>query len=207
MKKIFQIILLTISCLGFTVSGFSQEGETTDEVYTQLFNTYFEVGYIFENTNALGNGLLFKTGFEYRPTSTNSYFIRLNYDTYDAIYDLQILQDISRPMSGDASFTDAILGVGYRWGNQKIRFLGLIQGGLKFYNYPTLIEEDNFRFISLDDRLNWMTRVTVGMEYYFDESFAFSIDLFQNQVWQRQDFWSDHAGAWGFTFGLIGSFF
>lgn len=44
-----------------------------------------------------------------------------------------------------------------------------------------------------------------AIEYYFDEKSAFTFTLFQNQVWDKVDFWEDKGSAYGFSIGFITS--
>ncbi|WKN43066.1 hypothetical protein [Tunicatimonas pelagia] len=83
----------------------------------------------------------------------------------------------------------------------------LLQSGVKFYDYPVATQSDSITSINQDGRRIFTTRATFGAEYYLDDKRAFSIDLFQNQIWQERDFWDDKKAAWGVSVGFITSLF
>ncbi len=202
-------ISIIICLFGFmSITGFSQnEEDDYGELSEKLIGTYFELGYISENSDFLGSGLLFKSAIEYRLKKTNHIFIRLNTDNYDVDYLLTDLENFSAEVTGSASMTDIILGPGYRKGNDNTLFYILIQSGLKLYSFPAVSNSNDVVLVFPDGDNVFTTRITAGFEYYFDSTFAFTVEVFQNQVWEEKGFWKDKKGAWGISVGLVGSFF
>lgn len=206
MKKITLFLLLVFSGLAFT--GFAQtETESEGEYNPKLFTSYFEMGYIFERSPDLGNGLVTKTGFEYRLQNANSIFFRVNYDSYSTSYTPEATNLSIQFTDNSVDFSDALAGLGYRYGEKNLKVTALVQGGLKFYNHPTVFQNEDVIMIGEVDGSLAMSRTTIGIEYFLDETFAITFDIFQNHVWSAEYFWTDKRGGHGFTVGLVGSFF
>jgi len=183
---------------------YAQENENS--FGRQIFLPSLEIGYIINNAEMLSGGLLVKTSIEYRYKNNNDLFLRLNYDNSDANYKMQT-DNFSNVLEGKARFSDLLLGFGYRFGDRKVRFFLLAQAGLKFYNFPTL-EQNNNNFSLRDvSRDLWMSRITLGAEYYFDEKSAFTLEILQSSIWENKDFWQDKTGSWGIAVGFITSLF
>ncbi len=196
-------------CMLFTCTPFLQAqdslyaGETINE---KLFGTNLEIGYVQENSEMLGGGILFKTSLEYRVHRVRNAFIRFNYDDYDVTYQLETTSGLADEISGSAAFSDLLLGAGYRGGNRTIRWTGLVQGGVKFYTVP-IVEEANGQLSLTQEGHNIFTaRASAGLEYYFDNTFALAFDIFHSRVFREKDYWTGRQGAWGISIGLIGSF-
>ncbi|MEM0998778.1 MAG: hypothetical protein AAGN35_17095 [Bacteroidota bacterium] len=179
------------------------EREGWDE---RVFGTQLEIGYVEERSSELGGGILFKTAIEYRMRRVNHLFFRFDYDDYDVDFRLNDLPGLAREISGNTSFTDLLLGVGYRGGDRTLRFTGLVQSGVKLYGMPSAEVFSGQLVISSDARAIWTGRASLGLEYYFDKNFAAAVDVFHNRVLQSRDFWEERPGAWGVSIGLIGSF-
>lgn len=202
MKKRTLFLLFSIYCVS---SSYAQEDEADEKKFAKnVFLPSFEIGYIHNNANILSGGLLMKTSLEYRFTNNNDWFLRFNYDNSNANYNFDF-EDFSNVLEGKTRFSDLLLGLGYRLGDKKWRSFLLVQGGTKFYNYPTL--EQNGQTLALKDASNQLglSRVTLGLEYYFDEKSAVSVEVLQSAVWKKQDFWNEKTGSWGILVGFITS--
>jgi hypothetical protein len=162
---------------------------------------------MFNKSEILQGGVIVKTSIELRLRNNNDFFFRVNYDPYTSDYQVSDIDGTTNILNGEASFSDLLLGLGYRFGENKFRYFLMIQPGIKFYNVPVATQNANIVNVELDGRNIFTTRTTLGFEYYFNEKAAFSIDFFQNQVWRRVDFWPDRGDAYGFSVGVITALF
>jgi hypothetical protein len=78
-----------------------------------------------------------------------------------------------------------------------------IMPGIKFYEFPTAMINGQQVQVSLDERSVFNTTILTTLEYYFDPKTAITISFFQNQVWDKKDFWEDGGSAFGFSIGII----
>ena len=190
----------------FPIISFAQKEPMTDEeIASHFFMPSIEMGYIHNFTDALSGGVIVNTSLEYRIRNNNDVFFRANYDTYTADYELKQENGLTSVIKGTGSFSDFLLGAGYRFGDNKFRSFVMLQAGATRYNFPTLVVDEDVISIEQSGKLLFSSRATVGFEYYFTEKSAFAIDLFQNQIWERQDFWQNSGSAVGISFGFIAS--
>ncbi|MEL6538590.1 MAG: hypothetical protein AAFQ98_24435 [Bacteroidota bacterium] len=172
----------------------------------KFFGTFFEVGYLMEQSEMLEGGILLKYAVEYRQSPANNLLIRFNLDQYGLNYNVATDLGPINTLSGETSITDALIGVGYRLGEDTFRFFGLAQAGWKFYSFPSLDTSNPNRLLEAPRDMG-IYRFTAGVEYYFDDTFAATIDVFHQRVFEATDFWVDQQGATCISVGLVGSFF
>lgn len=77
--------------------------------------------------------------------------------------------------------------------------------GWKMYDFPVGELQVSDIILSQDRRSVFTTSFMTALEYYFNEKSAVTITLFQNQVWERVDFWEDNGSAYRFSIGFITS--
>ncbi len=199
MKKCLFIIVLGL----LQVVCYSQtDTKAKHNIGEQIFLPALEIGYVHNISDILSGGLILKTSIEYRLRNNNDVFFRLNYDTYDAEYRLQNLNGLTNIVNGTVLFSDLLLGGGYRFGETKYRYFLMLQPGIKFYNYPQATQSASDINIRQESRNVLTSRFTFGFEYYLNEKSAFSIDLFQNQVWVKKDFWNEQGSGIGLSIGF-----
>jgi len=172
----------------------------------KFFGTFFEVGYIFENSDLLEPGWLFKYAVEYRQSPANNFLIRFNLDQYGLRYHVNNDNPLIGDMQGATDVTDVLLGPGYRFGEGSVRLFLLAQVGLKYYSFPTASPEPPISFVEVASSQG-MYRFAAGIEYYFDDTFAATVDVFHQRVFNAVDYWTEEQGATCISVGLIGSFF
>ncbi|HAA15910.1 MAG TPA: hypothetical protein DCE41_31045 [Cytophagales bacterium] len=192
------------------LSSFAQQDSTEtfeEKVGRQIFLPSLQIGYIFNQANNLTSGIIINTSLEYRVRNNNDIFFRANYDTYNSDYIITPGNALTNVIEGTASFTDLLIGSGYRFGDSQYRIYLMAQAGVKLYNFPEFVQENNTISIVQGQRNIFSTRATVGFEYYINEKSAFSLDILQSQVWRSQDFWIDNGSALGFTLGYITSLY
>ncbi len=203
-NKAFTLILfLAASMVGFTQSDTQEEPRQT--FGEQVFLPSIEIGYMHELADELGGGVLLKTSIEYRVRNNNDIFFRINYDTYNADYELDPENGITNVIKGTAHFTDLLFGAGYRFGDNKWRCFIMVQPGIKYYNFPEPVITNTAINIEQGKSRTFCTRATLGFEYYITEKSAISLDFLQGQVWDETAFWKDSGSAIGFSVGFITS--
>jgi hypothetical protein len=188
--------------------GFSQSDTTDESAFgRQIFLPSLEAGYMFQVPDNLSGGIILKTSIEYRFRNNNDVFIRANYDNYNSEYEFSSVISPTNVLKGTASFSDLIIGAGYRFGETKHRLFFLAQGGVKFYNYSTASIDGGSIVIDQSQNEIFTTRFSIGYEYYFTEKSAVNIDLMHGQVWSEEDFWIDDGTSFGVSVGFITSLF
>lgn len=188
------------------VHNHAHTDSTADEgFWGRIFLPSIEVGYQIPNSSILGAALRFGTSIEYRIRNNNDFFIRLNYDTYGARYNLKTTNTTTNSLQGTVQFTDIMLAPGYRFGDRTFRVMFCIMPGVKMYDFPSAVINNQQILVGQQRRHIFTTSVLSTLEYYFDEKSALTFSVFQNQVYKKQDFWLDGGAAWGFSFGFITS--
>lgn len=204
MKK--PLLLLALISFNLILLGQSDD-EELEKIGSQIFLPSVEIGYMFNHSDDLGGGFLTKTSLEYRIRNNNDLFFRLNYDKFDAEYNLNSDNNLTPVIKGTAVFSDILGGVGYREGDAKFRGFLLLQAGSRLYNFPVLVEEDDSIIIEQAQENIFTSRITVGAEYYLNEKSAFVLDVFHGQIWENRDWWSDSGMSYGASLGFITTLF
>lgn len=200
MKKHFYITLILLT-------GATCFSQIEKKFGKQIFLPSIEMGYVHNNASALSGGIITKTSIEFRLRNNNDLFSRVNYDIHNTEYTLESINLASNIIKGKASFSDILAGLGYRFGDAKFRYFLMAQSGIRLYNYPIAIQNGNEITIEQGGNSIFMTRATIGVEYYFDEKSAVSFEVFQSQVWDKVDFWKDRGDGVGFSLGIITALF
>lgn len=203
MKRIVFTLLTTFSCL----SVFSQSDwkDKVSYLAKHTFTPALEVGYVWNNSKELLNSIMFKGAAEYRFNNLRGPVIRGNYDTYYAKYQINNLNNLARIVKGTAFFSDIMLGGGYRIGNLRHRCFGLLQGGVKWYDYPEVSESTSTIEIRMENQFAATGRVTLGYEFYVNERSAFTLEGMHSRVFERKHYWKEDGGSWALSFGFTTS--
>lgn len=199
----------TISLIAFlliSITSFSQtKAGNENNFWKRVFLPSIDVGYQIPNSSLLEGSVRFGTSIEYRVKNNNDFFIRLNYDTYGARYNLATNNNTTNSIQGTVQFTDFLIAPGYRLGDNTWRIMFSVMPGIKLYEFPTATIDGQQVVVSQEGKSVFTTSALTTLEYYFDEKSAFTISLFQNQVWKEVDFWVDGGSAVGFSIGFITS--
>lgn len=193
-----------------SIGSFGQSNESDpNNFWKRVFLPSIDVGYQIPNSSLLEGSVRFGTSIEYRVKNNNDFFIRLNYDTYGARYNLSTIgnanNSLTNSIQGTVQFTDFLIAPGYRLGDNTWRIMFSVMPGIKIYEFPTATIDGQQVVISQEGKSVFTTSALTTLEYYFDEKSAFTISLFQNQVWKEVDFWVDGGSAVGFSIGFITS--
>ena len=203
-KNSFTLIICICLC---AISSAQTDFKNPSSIGERIFLPALEVGYINHLSKNLSGGLIVKTSIEYRINKNSELFTRLNFDTYDAQYQLEKVNDLTNVISGSVLFSDLLIGGGYRLGKIKKRFFILLQPGLKFYYYPRADKTNAIINIEQNSKKIFTSRITLGFEYYINDKNAISLDILQNQIWKIIDFWQDKTMSIGMSIGFITALF
>lgn len=188
--------------LGYSLHAQPAWKRTAGYLAKHVFTPALEIGYVMNDSKELFNGVMFKGAVEYRFRNLDGPLIRGNYDTYDAKFQLSNLNNITNIVKGTAFFSDWLLGGGYRIGGFKQRFFGLVQGGLKFYDFPNATQRPGLIDIRLENKTVFTGRVTLGYEYYLNFRSAFTLEAMHGHVFRRVHFWQERGGSWALSVGF-----
>ncbi len=200
MKRSFPFLLLFFSCF----YGWGQD-DSPKGIASRIFLPSIDVGYQWPNSSLLGGAVTIKTTIEYRVRNNNDLFLRLSYDTYGSRYRLSQVNQTSNTIEGTVQVQDVLLGPGYRFGDKDLRMMIAVLPGIKIYEFPEANISGQQIQITQAGKSLFTTSFLVTFEYYFDQKSAFTLSLFENQVWRKRDFWADGTSAFGFTVGFITS--
>lgn len=198
------ILAVLVSFIGINVYAQDDASQEYDFL-GRIFLPSIDIGYQIPNSDLIEGSERIATSIEYRLSNNNDFFIRLNYDTYGARYNLPADNNTSNTISGTVQFSDISLAPGYRLGDNTFRLMFSFMPGIKRYEFPTASVNGQAIQVSQEKKLLFTTTALVTLEYYFDEKSALTFSIFQNHVWREVDFWEDGRTAIGFSIGFITS--
>jgi hypothetical protein len=201
MKSFLKFATLLVACF----ISFASLAQDTG-IRSKIFLPSLEIGYVGYSAKALSPGIMIKTAIEYRFKTQNAAFIRLNYDTRDAEFKI-VPNGLTNVIEGKLKFSDLVTGIGYRRGSKKVQFIGLLQGGISFYNVPSFETQNNVLLLRNTNKNTPVSRVTLGVEYYLDANSAITLEFFQSQVWGEDELWADSNSAWGVSLGVTATLY
>lgn len=184
---------------------FGQGGTDPMNDLERTFMPQFQLGYALNETNNLSGGLMTQTSVEYRDVS--NLVFRVNYDVFNSSMNLEYPLNDSTRFTGKTTFSDLIVGLGYRIPLKKHTITGYVQPGLRFYGYPAFNLENNQVSIDFDRRHIGVMRYTLGYEYELTPKLFLSAEFFSSHVFKAQDFWSSNTWSYGATFGITSPLF
>lgn len=182
-----------------------QDSKEDDKISNRIFMPSIQMGYINNHSDNLSGGILIQTSLEYQ--TKKGIFFRINYDDFDADYELNDLQNSSGVFGGKVSFAELIGGLGYRLTKKKHNVFLATQMGYRFYGHPVVSIENNTTQIKFDNREVLINRYTLGYEYEIDKRAFLTLELFGSHVFDKKDYWKDDAWSSGFTIGITTTIF
>lgn len=197
------LLIVTLFFFVYTIQAQETEADTSKSILKRIFLPSIDAGYQINAAKILKNSIRIATSIEYRLRNNNDFFIRLNYDTYGARYKIPTTTSTINTIEGTVQVTDVLLGPGYRLGDKKFRLMFSVQPGIKMYDYPETVVSNGQAVISQRGNTVFTTLFITSFEYYFDRKSAFTLSLFENQVWENVDFWSENGVAYGISIGFI----
>lgn len=194
-----------ITLFTFLSLGATAQINTNFPFLSQLYFP-FDAGYALTDAKTLQSGMLFKTGLEYRFKKPVGLLIRFSYDNRSNHY--KITQNtITNITEGKLKFTDYVTGVGYRVGQRKTRFFGLIQAGISVYNYPSITGSANNFTMTDKQSITPITKYTAGFEYYIAQNAALTLETSYALLPNRSVFWGKDFSMFGISLGFTATLF
>jgi hypothetical protein len=169
----------------------------------RIFSPSLEVGFIDYKTSELSSSIVFKSSVEFRFHNNSDFFLRANYDTYNSKYTIDNAGNFGNILKGTAFFSDVLLGVGYRHGTNNHRFFGLLQPGIKFFDYPTATQNQQVIEVNQTRRRIFNGRLSLGYEYYINEKSALTLEVFHGNTFQNTYFWRQSGASNGLSIGFV----
>jgi hypothetical protein len=170
--------------------------DTTSNFLSRLYFP-FDFGYSFTANKTMSAGGVLKTGLEYRIRRTEGIFVRLNFDNRTCKY-RTVENSLTNITKGSLGFTDYMVGLGYRIGENKVKPFGLLQLGVTSYVYPVIYGTGTNLTLSDSRKNSAIAKVTVGLEYYIAKNAAVTIEAVYVSIPSRSIFWDTY-----FTSGSI----
>ncbi|MEM7367960.1 MAG: hypothetical protein AAF587_05125 [Bacteroidota bacterium] len=192
-----------ILAIQLTVYGQNDSTELSD--LERTFMPAIQMGYVHHGTAELSGGLMIQTSIEYRDIS--NFIFRLNYDDFNSsiTQEYPISPEIS--FTGKTSFSELIVGIGYRHSLNKHHITGYIQPGARFYGYPVFHVDSNQVQLDFNSRNIGMIRYSIGYEYMLAPRLFFTIEALASHVLKSIDYWADNRWSYGITLGISAPLF
>ena len=198
-------ILAFLLVVNYSTCAQESTVEKPDNFWSRIFLPSIDVGLQVPTSDLIGNSVRIGTSIEYRFRNNNDFFFRLNYDTYNASYQLANQNNTTNTIEGKVQFTDFASGFGYRFGDRTYRLMLAAIPGIKTYEFPTATVNGQQVIVRSEAKSVFTTIFLATLEYYIDEKSAVTFSLYHNQVYRETDFWVDGGAAFGFSIGFITS--
>lgn len=164
-----------------------------------------QMGFVMHGTAELSGGLMTQTSVEYRDIS--NFIFRINYDDFNANMNLEYPINSNVSFTGRTSFSDLIIGIGYRQELNKHNIAGYIQPGVRFYGYPIFTTDSNQINLDYDSRNIGIIRYSLGYEYAITPKLFLTIEGLVSHSLKSKDFWVDNRWSYGATLGISAPLF
>ncbi len=183
-------------------------GQNEAEEETDLDRTFMpavQMGYVAHGTEQLSGGLMTQTSIEYRDIS--HFILRINYDAFNSNMNLQYPIDSNVTFTGRTTFSELILGIGYRQELQRHNITVYVQPGLRFYGYPDITLDNNQANLNYDSRNVGIIRYSLGYEFAILPKAFLTIEGLLAHTLKSKDFWADDPWSYGVTLGISAPLF
>ncbi len=196
-KKI-PILLASLFILSITVYG--QDKKETVSDLDRTFMPTIQMGYVANGTTQLSGGLITQTSIEYRDIS--NFAFRINFDVFNSNMNVKYPINENVSFTGKTSFSELIVGVGYRQQFNKHNLTGFVQPGIRFYGYPFFTSDSTQVNLEYDNRNIGIIRYSLGYEYAISSKLFLAIEGLIGHSFESIDFWSDNRLYYGVTIGI-----
>lgn len=202
-RKIKRPLLTFFLLILIPLSIFSQEEQEEENDLSRTFMPNFQMGYVFHGTEELSGGLMTQLSMEYRDIS--NFVFRINYDDFNANMNITYPVNEEVTFTGKTSFSDLIVGIGYRETILKNNFTAYIQPGMRFYGYPVFESDGNEIKLDYDSRNVGVIRYSIGYEYTINAKLFLIVEGLAIHTLRSKDFWADNIWSYGITAGISAS--
>lgn len=205
MQSLNKICLALASLLAVQVTVY---GQSENEAISDLERTFMpaiQMGYVHHGTSELSGGLMIQTSIEYRDIS--NVIFRINYDDFQSNIkqEYPINPDVS--FTGRTSFSELIVGIGYRQSLDKHNITAYIQPGARFYGFPVFQADSNQVNFDFNSRNIAMIRYSLGYEYALAPRLFLTIEALVSHVLKSKDYWTESRWSYGLTLGISAPLF
>lgn len=201
-KLFLRIRLLIVFATILTVRT-SAQAPPPDKIAERFFIPALQIGYINHNSESISAGLIVQTSLEYR--TKRNLLLRLNYDDFSGRLNLRTADNQS--YSARIPTSELIGGLGYRITKDRHNYFLLAQTGIRFYENPTVRNENGAIAIEQVGSTIGSMRYTLGYEYeLFDQVFLNS-EVFLGHFLREKDFWLNSNPFFGITVGISARLF
>ncbi|MEL6675041.1 MAG: hypothetical protein AAFR61_22730 [Bacteroidota bacterium] len=159
-----------------------------------------QMGFVAHGTSELSGGLMTQTSIEYRDIS--NFIFRINFDAFNSDMNLEYPIDSTVSFTGRTTFSELIIGVGYRQVFKKHNLTAYIQPGFRFYGYPVFTVEPNRVNLDYDRRNVGILRYSLGYEYAITPKLFLVIEGLLGHTLKATDFWAENRWSYGATVGI-----
>ncbi|MCI4671832.1 MAG: hypothetical protein MRZ79_27060 [Bacteroidia bacterium] len=187
-----------IFCTPFLAKAQDDNTEETD--LDRTFMPTIQMGYVAHGTEELSGGLMTQTSIEYRDIS--NFIFRINYDAFNSNMRLAYPIDTTVIFTGRTTFSDLIVGVGYRQELGKHNITTYVQSGFRFYGYPVITADSAQINLDYNSRNIGIMRYSLGYEYALAPKLFFSIEFLVSHTLKSSDFWVNNPWSYGVTMGI-----
>lgn len=166
----------------------------------RTFMPTLQMGYVAHGTGQLSGGIMTQTSIEYRDISR--FIFRINYDAFNSNMNLKYPIDSTVSFTGRTTFSELIIGMGYRHQLKKHNITAYVQPGVRFYGYPIFNLSSNQVNLDYDSRNVGMIRYSLGYEYELSPKLFFAIEGLVGHTLAAKDFWTKNRWSYGATVGI-----
>jgi len=187
------------------VSTYGQDVPEEESDWDRTFMPALQMGYVWHGTEELSGGLMTQTSIEYRDIS--NFIFRVNFDAFNSNMNLQYPVDSNVTFSGRTTFSELIIGVGYRQELGKHNLTAYVQPGIRFYGYPNFTTNGQEVNLDYDSRNVGLLRYSIGYEFALAPKLFLSIEGLLSHALKSKDFWADNPYSYGATIGVSAPLF
>ena len=192
--------LTLLFLLTLTAPAHGQNGSDLESDLERTFMPTLQLGYVAHGTEELSGGLMTQTSIEYRDIS--NFIFRINYDAFGSNMNLAYPVDSNVTFTGRTTFSELIVGVGYRQAIGKHNLTAYTQPGIRFYGYPDFTTENNQVNLDYDSRNVAILRYSLGYEFELTPKLFPTIEGLLSHSLKAKDFWTDNRWSYGATMGI-----
>lgn len=198
--KLKEILILFTTSIVLSANIYGQDDKELVSDFERTFMPTIQMGYVNNATIQLSGGLMVQTSIEYRDIS--NFIFRINYDAFNSKMNVKypINQNVS--FTGKTSFSELIIGVGYRQQFKKHNLTGYVQPGLRFYGYPLFTTNGTQINLEYDTRNIGIIRYSLGYEYAITPKLFLTMEGLVGHSFKSIDFWADNRLYYGLTIGI-----
>lgn len=182
----------------------AQNDDLVEEELGRTFMPAIQMGFVAHGSEELSGGLMTQTSIEYRDIS--NLIFRINYDAFNSNMNLDYPIDSAVSFTGRTTFSELIIGIGYRLELNKHNLTTYVQPGIRFYGYPIFQVEPNQIKLDYDARNVGMIRYSIGYEYAITPKLFFVIEGLIGHSLKSKDFWANNAWSYGASMGISAPF-